>query len=99
MLSLQAPAELLLEPNKLGPGSTFSLPAGGVIPETSVNITNGLGQALIKATIGGQKTPLSVVQRLWRLKDGQGGIGNPTCLLSFLYLITVCMLDKMKIPF
>lgn len=26
----------------------------------------------MKALLGGQKVPLTLVQRLWRLKDGQG---------------------------
>ena len=71
MLS-QAPAEVVIEPIELAPGSTFRMPAGGTIPESNVTIANGSGQTLTKALLGGQKTPLIVVQRLWRLKDGQG---------------------------
>ena len=63
---------MLLEPKELSAGSTFSLSAGGTLPDSSVTVTNGLGQCLVKALVGGQKAPLTVVQRLWRLKDGQG---------------------------
>ncbi|KAL3158051.1 hypothetical protein ABBQ32_011660 [Trebouxia sp. C0010 RCD-2024] len=67
----KAPAEVLLEPKELSAGTTFSLSAGAAIPETSARVTNGLGQPLVKALLGGQKIPLTLVQRLWRLKDGQ----------------------------
>lgn len=63
---------MLLEPKELSPDMTFSLSAGGTIPASSVKVTNALGQSLVKALVGGQKVPLTVVQRLWRLKDGQG---------------------------
>lgn len=63
---------MLLEPKELSPDITFSLSAGGMIPASSVKVTNALGQSLVKALVGGQKVPLTVVQRLWRLKDGQG---------------------------
>ena len=68
----QAPAEVVLEPKELSAGSTFPLSAGGAIPETTARVTNGLGQFLVKALLGGQRAPLTLVQRLWRLKDGQG---------------------------
>lgn len=63
---------MLLEPKELSPDTPFSLSAGGIIPASSVKVTNALGQSLVKALVGGQKVPLTVVQRLWRLKDGQG---------------------------
>lgn len=72
LVPCQAPAEVLLEPKELSAGTTFSLSAGAAIPETSARVTNGLGQPLVKALLGGQKIPLTLVQRLWRLKDGQG---------------------------
>ena len=72
LLAFQAPAVVHLEPSELSTGSTFSLSAGGAIPGSSVKVNNALGQSLVKALVGGQKVPLTVVQRLWRLKDGQG---------------------------
>lgn len=63
---------MLLEPQELSQDITFSLSAGGTIPASSVKVANALGQSLVKALMGGQKVPLTVVQRLWRLKDGQG---------------------------
>ena len=69
----QAPCTLTVEPAQLAPGNTPTIPAGGAIPETRVAVSNAAGQAgLVKAYLGGQKTPLTVVQRLWRLKEGQG---------------------------
>ena len=68
----QAPAEVVLEPKELSAGTTCSLSAGGAIPETTARVTNGLGQFLVKALLGGQRAPLTLIQRLWRLKDGQG---------------------------
>lgn len=50
----------------------LSLGAGGTIPETSVTVSNGQGQQITRAHIAGHKTPVTVVQRLWLLKDGVG---------------------------
>ena len=72
LLAFQAPAVVHLEPAELSTSSTFSLAAGGTIPESSVKVSNALGQSLVKALVGGQKVQLTVVQRLWRLKGGQG---------------------------
>lgn len=72
LLALQAPAVVHLEPSELSTGPNFSLSAGGTIPGSSVKVSNTLGQSLVKTLVGGQKAPLTVVQRLWRLKDGQG---------------------------
>lgn len=72
LLVFQAPAVVNLEPPELGTGISFSLSAGGTIPDSIVKVNNALGQSLVKALVGGQKVPLTVVQRLWRLKDGQG---------------------------
>ena len=54
----------------------LSLGAGGSIPETSVTVSNGQGQQIIRAHVAGHKTPVTVVQRLWLLKDGVGTIPN-----------------------
>ena len=72
LLAFQAPAVVHLVPSELSTGTTFSLSAGGTIPDSSVKVSNALGQSLVKALVGGQKVPLTVVQRLWRLKEGQG---------------------------
>ena len=69
----QAPSTLTIEPAKLAPGNTQTILAGEAIPESKVAVGNAAGQlGLVKAYLGGQKTPLTVVQRLWRLKEGQG---------------------------
>ena len=63
---------MVLEPAEMATGTTV-LVAGAVIQETSVVISNAAGQAgMVKAHVAGRNTPLSIVQRLWRLKDGQG---------------------------
>ena len=63
----------MVEPTQMATGNTLTLLAGDAIPESSVSITNGAGQmGLVKAYLGGQKAPLTIVQRLWRLKEGQG---------------------------
>lgn len=72
LIAFQAPAVVHLEPSELSTGITFPLSAGGTIPGSRVKVSNALGQSLVKALVGGQKVPLTVVQRLWRLKDGQG---------------------------
>ena len=69
----QAPSTLTIEPAKLAPGNTHAILAGEAIPESKVAVGNAAGQlGLVKAYLGGQKTPLAIVQRLWRLKEGQG---------------------------
>ncbi|KAL0055144.1 hypothetical protein WJX82_007626 [Trebouxia sp. C0006] len=68
----KAPSTLTIEPAKLAPGNTQTLLAGEVIAESKVAVSNAAGQLrLVKAYLGGQKTPLTIVQRLWRLKEGQ----------------------------
>lgn len=87
LVSCQAPSEVLLEPKELSAGTTFSLSAGAAIPETSARVTNGLGQPLVKALLGGQKIPLMLVQRLWRVKDNQGELH---CVQTDGRMITIC---------
>lgn len=50
----------------------LSLDAGGTIEETSITVSNGQGQQMVRAYIAGHKTPFTVLQRLWRLKEGVG---------------------------
>lgn len=69
----QAPSTLTVEPAQLAPGNNLTIPAGEAIPDSRVAVSNAAGQVgLVKAHLGGQKTPLTVIQRLWRLKEGQG---------------------------
>ena len=64
---------MTIEPAKLAPGNTQTILAGEAISESKVAVGNAAGQlGLVKAYLGGQKTPLTIVQRLWRLKEGQG---------------------------
>ncbi len=70
---VQAPSVLTIEPAKLAPGNTQTIVASEAIPESKVAVGNAAKQlGLVKAYLGGQKTPLTIVQRLWRLKEGQG---------------------------
>lgn len=60
------------------------LKAGDAVPETSVTVSNGQGQQMTKANVVGAKTPFTVLQRLWRLKDGIGAGPHQACKECFL---------------
>ena len=75
---IQAPCKLNIEPSELFTKGVLLLDAGASVPETTVSVSNGEGQQIIRSYMGGHKTSFIVVQRLWRLKDG---VGEPYAVL------------------
>ena len=75
---MQAPCKLNIEPSELFTKGVLLLDAGASVPETTVSVSNGEGQQIIRSYMGGHKTSFIVVQRLWRLKDG---VGEPCAVL------------------
>lgn len=70
--TMQAPCSLQIEPAAAFSDNMLLVDAGGHVPETVVSVSNGQGQQIVRAYIAGHKTPFTVVQRLWHLKDGVG---------------------------
>jgi hypothetical protein len=68
----------LVEPLQLATRKV-ELTAGDTLPETTLSVLNGAGVKMIKAQFAGERAPVVVTQRLWRLVDGtpqQSGHGT-----------------------